>query len=283
MTSGALEPLLSREVVVVDGGVPFLVRQLDSLQRKARAVAPLGVTPTDPFCPWDPALYVGAVSSTHVALLNKFNVLEEHLLIVTVKPEPQTQLVTLEDWRAWYAGLSARPSLGFYNGGKEAGASQPHKHLQLVPLPLGRGVPGVPIAPWLASATGEEGLDVLADYPVHHAFARLSPSGEQGLDAEASFDAWCRLARAAGLGDPRQGEPQRLPYDLLATTDWLLVVPRRRECVLDTSLNALAFAGSLLVKDARRLSEVRARGPVSLLQAAAFPVGHVPSPHALDP
>ena len=32
--------------------------------------------------------------------------------------------------------LAEFDGLGFYNGGETAGASQPHKHLQIVPLPL---------------------------------------------------------------------------------------------------------------------------------------------------
>ena len=37
----------------------------------------------NPFLPYDPDLVVADISDTHVALLNKFNVIDHHLLIVT--------------------------------------------------------------------------------------------------------------------------------------------------------------------------------------------------------
>ena len=43
------------------------------------------------------------------------------------------------DFDALARGLAAIDGLAFYNGGTVAGASQPHKHLQLVPVPLGVG------------------------------------------------------------------------------------------------------------------------------------------------
>jgi ATP adenylyltransferase len=47
----------------------------------------------------------------------------------------------------------------------------------------------------------------------------------------------------------------------------MLAVPRTQECFESTSLNALAFAGSLLVKNREQLERVRTVGPMAMLRA----------------
>ena len=45
-------------------------------------------------------MFVADVSDTHLCLLNKFNVIEHHLLIVTRKFEHQETLLTVRDFQA---------------------------------------------------------------------------------------------------------------------------------------------------------------------------------------
>jgi ATP adenylyltransferase len=129
--------------VIEDGGVPFLVRQAANLARKeeasklaAKSAADAASAWRDPFSPCEEALRVGDIGERHFLLLNKFNVLAHHLLIVTKDFEPQESLVGEDDFAALFACLDRFDGLGFYNGGTVAGSSQPHKHLQIVPLPL---------------------------------------------------------------------------------------------------------------------------------------------------
>ena len=49
----------------------------------------------------------------------------------------------------------------------------------------------------------------------------------------------------------------------------MLVVPRCAECWHGISINALAFAGSLFVRDREQLELIRRTGPLSILQAVA--------------
>nr|MDQ2693811.1 phosphorylase [Pseudomonadota bacterium] len=76
---GKLQSLATEQVVVEQGGIRFVLRRLASLARKQNAAA----EPANPFLPYDRDLFVADVSSGHVALLNKFNVMDHHLLIVT--------------------------------------------------------------------------------------------------------------------------------------------------------------------------------------------------------
>jgi len=71
----------------------------------------------------------------------------------------------------------------------------------------------------------------------------------------------------------RAGCARGAPYNLLVTRDFMLLVPRSREHARGISMNALAFAGSLFVKDPAALELVRAVGPVRLLNEVCQPLG----------
>ncbi len=138
---GALKSFNTVESVIEDHDVRFLVRQTANLPRKeeasklaAKSMADASAAWRDPFSPCEEALRVGDIGKRHFLLLNKFNVLEHHLLVVTTEFEPQDSLIDAGDFAALFACLRQFDGLGFYNGGVVAGSSQPHKHLQLVPL-----------------------------------------------------------------------------------------------------------------------------------------------------
>jgi ATP adenylyltransferase len=65
------------------------------------------------------------------------------------------------------------------------------------------------------------------------------------------------------------GERQSRAYNLLATREWMMIVPRRRERYEGISVNALGFAGSLFVKDDAQLEIVRRTGPRAVLAAVS--------------
>jgi len=257
LETGALQPLVTRVEHIEDAGVRFVVRTLASLERKHEAAV---VRRDNPFLPYDQAMFVADVSKTHVALLNKFNVIEQHLLIVTREFEDQQKPLTLADFEALWACMSGFPGLGFYNGGPQAGASQPHKHLQLVPLPLDPGGCGVPIEPLLAAAGPRPAaVDTL---PFRHAVVRL--------DAASVWTAGACLSlyeQMMELLDTRER-----PYNLLVTREWMLCVPRSREHFESVSINALGFAGSLFVRNSRELQQVKDTGPMGVLREVGFPL-----------
>ncbi len=235
LASGALQPIATREAVIEDGGVAFLVRQVDSLARKEaerrRAARPDAKRPrpANPFLPPEPDLTVGTLSDTHVAVLNKFNVLASHLLVVTRQFEDQETLLTQTDMAAVARCLMEVDGLVFYNGGTVAGASQPHKHLQLVPLPLAETGPALPMETRLPLA----GLASAPTLPFAHAFAPLDGAGpESAIDPDGLYGRYRRLLeRIAIRAVERDGNLwQSSPYNLLVTRRWMLAVPRQSEC-----------------------------------------------------
>ena len=74
-----------------------------------------------------------ALGAAHVVVLNKFPVIDRHLLLVTRQFEDQHTPLSHADFDALAAVIAVHGGLGFYNGGRTAGASQAHKHLQWVP------------------------------------------------------------------------------------------------------------------------------------------------------
>jgi ATP adenylyltransferase len=277
LASGALEPIRTEATVQDDAGVGCIVRIATGLARKAAAgtTAPAGAR--NPFLPYDAAMFVASITPTHVALLNKYPVQRRHLLLVTRTFVPQEALLDADDWLALAACLGQIDGLGFYNGGALAGASQPHKHLQLVPLPLAEGVDGVPIEPLLASARAGSAVAPVPALPCAAFCAWFDPAtlADPIAGAELLDRRYRDLIAAAGIGI--RGVAGRLhqasPYNLLVTRRWMLLVPRRRECFGPISLNALAFAGALFVRNPVEAELVRRAGLRAMLHEVGVPAG----------
>jgi sulfate adenylyltransferase (ADP) / ATP adenylyltransferase len=258
LAGGALQPIRTHEATVTDRGLPFRVRVVDSLARKAAARREPQAR-ANPFLPYDPALFVAELSDRHVVLLNKYPVLEDHLLIVTRRFEEQETPLSAEDFAALCHCLAQMDGLGFYNAGVAAGASQRHKHLQLVPRPAPGGLP---LEPEVHAALEIGAL--ATPLPFRHALAPLDPDwlddpAAAGLRLAQIYE---RLLAVVGRGGGR-GYGR---YNLLVTRDWMMAVPRTQEAHAGVSVNALGFAGLLLARDAAQLEQIRRLGPLRLLR-----------------
>jgi ATP adenylyltransferase len=260
LAAGALHSIATTVRCVEDAGVGFVLRTASSLARKDAAARAPG--PADPLGDFDPDLFVRDLGAAHYLLLNKFNLVAGHVLIVTRRFQPQEALLDDGDFEALAACLREIDGLGFYNGGAEAGASQARKHLQLMPLPLApecTQAQAVPIEP----ALREDGSGL----PFPHAFARLSAD----VSAAEMAAAYRRLLARVGISGRAgaQGEMQTAPYNLLVRRRWMLVVPRARACFEAIPVNALGFAGSLFVRTAADLARACEVGPMRMLQGVA--------------
>lgn len=268
-SSGALQPIDAEAQVVPDGGTKFVVRAVASLLRKFADQAK-AQPQRNPFLPYEEALYVCDASADHVVLLNKFPVMPMHLLVITRTFVPQDTLLQLGDFTALAKPMAERPCIAFYNAGRAAGASQPHRHLQIVPLPLEPDGDGTPIDSVLQAVRGKEGRNT-ADLGFNHvlgwldarAFAREAQAGAMLEACYRRLLATADISEFEGDGVRRQSQA----YNLLATREWMLLVPRVEERFEGISVNALGFAGSLFVKDAAQLELVARVGPRAVLAA----------------
>jgi len=276
---GALLPVPTNHIFIDDVGMRFFVRVLAGLRRKdearkrQEAESAAGIN-TNPFLEPEKELTVADISETHLAILNKFNVVEHHLLIITREFENQDMLLTQQDFEALWLCMAEYNGLAFYNGGREAGASQQHKHLQMVPLPLAPTGPAIPIEPLLA-ATPVRMLQTISGFPFLHAFIRLDQDlVNSPLDAaKTTFELYAAMLNSVGMHAPQADSlsPQSMPYCFLVTREWLLLVPRTKEFFEDISFNSLAFAGSLFVRNDQQLERLKTVGPMKALASVAMP------------
>lgn len=272
--SGALRSFPTVHAFIEDGGVRFFVRVLASLREKSMAQTKQDV---DPFLPPEKDLTVAHITDTHIAVLNKFNVMDHHLLLVTRHFEDQESLLTLMDFEALWLCMAEYDGLGFYNGGREAGASQQHKHLQMVPLPLAPAGPPVPIAPLLPGTGPIATVGTIPAFSFLHSYVRLRPDivDKPREAAIETFDLYTAMLKRVGMNTPGTSTftRQSQPYCFIVTREWMLLVPRSREHLEGISLNSLAFAGSFYVRDEKQLYLLRAFGPMNALKAVSISMG----------
>ncbi len=60
-------------------------------------------------------------------------------------------------------------------------------------------------------------------------------------------------------------------YNLLLTSDHMILVPRRIEKIGSVAINALGFAGTILVNSKAGLEYIQEQGPIEILEAAGCP------------
>lgn len=275
---GALHSIPTESEFVEEEGIRFLVRTLSNLDRKEEdkkkqeQKSATSGKDFNPFLPYEKDLFVADISETHVCLLNKFNVVDYHLLLVTREFEEQEMLLNLQDFEAMWAVLKEFDGLAFYNGGKLAGASQRHKHLQLVPLPLVASGLRVPVEGAIASAVFEGAIATVPIFPFRHALVRLELQGKSVIEAsQVTLEGYYTLLGAVGLleGNVESSYQQAGAYNLLATREWMLIIPRSRESFESIPVNSLGFAGTLFVRNEQQLKLLQEYGPMTVLRNVA--------------
>jgi len=256
LACGAMQSLPTELEFVEQDGIQFLVRILSNFERKQKQST--RGKEFNPFLPYEEDLFVADISDTHLCILNKFNVVDYHLLIITRAFEEQESLLNLEDFTALWACLAEFRGLGFYNGGKIAGASQRHKHLQLIP------VSHLPIEPLLAAAKFENAIATLPRLPFVHAFTTLEPADS----AESLLERYHKLLAAVGLGAINHDQ-QSGAYNLLVTSEWMLIIPRSQAEFASIAVNSLGFAGILLVRNQEQMQVIKHYQPMTILKNVA--------------
>ncbi len=271
LRADALLPIHTESLFMKDGGVDFQVRIVSNIARKSEEKK------ANPFLPYEEDMFVADVSETHVCLLNKFNVIEHHLLIVTRAFEEQDTLLTLKDFEAIQTCMNEFEGLVFYNGGVVAGASQQHKHLQMIPLPMAEKGPKVPVEPLFVHTRIKGNLGVVPRLPFVHSFTRLDmePAKDISKAAEMLFKLYRDMLQDVGLNHSHEPEvsKQSAPYNLLLTREWMLLVPRSEEFYGSFSINALGFAGALLVQNEQQMQMLKESGGMAVLRHTAVPSG----------
>jgi ATP adenylyltransferase len=278
LKKGALRPINTEGRIVRDGDVDFVIRIVSNLARKAEAKEKRerdgGAKKVNPFLPYEPDMFVADMSPSHICLLNKFNVIDNHLLIVTRDFEDQENLLNERDFYAICLCMGEFEGLAFYNGGQVAGASERHKHLQMTPLPMGDEGLGVPMEALFTGANNRGGITRVPGFEFLHSFAKL-PAGLRDTSGKGSkllHSLYREMLEAVGLNKkgPVGEVKQSGPYNLLFTRRWMLLVPRSREFFKTISVNAIGFAGGLLAKNQHEMEVIIDEGPFAVLKGTTI-------------
>lgn len=237
LKNGQLLPIAAQSCMIEQQGVNYTVY----VKNTAHCQLKFASKPSDfnPFLPFESAMYVADAGSEHVCLLNKYPVLDAHLLICSKQFIPQTQLLSINDFTAWNMGLVAEEDLGFYNGGPMAGASQSHRHMQLIKTSL----------------TIEDKITA-GQLPFPHQVFQYDH-----LEPE-------RLFRDYQLGIQTLNNHQVLqpkPYNLLLTKRWLLIIPRSRHQMNGIFTNGLNYAGHFVLNEVSQLAWLKNYGFMEFL------------------
>lgn len=217
----------------------------------------------------------------------------EHFLLITKHFKPQTHLLEAGDLAAAYACVESYREHGqelfaFFNSGEHSGASQPHRHLQM--LPVGRMRDG------LGGEDDGRGWQVLADGLAAGAgpelpFAAFAERLRPGMGAGPLRDAYLRLYRracaAAGVDAAGQtGGEARISYNVAVTGGALVVCPRAAggaavvdaggRAVGELALNGTVLAGTALVRNEAEWDALR--GDPSQLWSILGRIGLAPTP-----
>ncbi|KDQ57651.1 hypothetical protein JAAARDRAFT_58243 [Jaapia argillacea MUCL 33604] len=280
----------------VEGGVEYKIRLCPALQHKPRLDTPhFDDTPPegkpDPFAPpYVRNLYItelcGEYGDEHIVLLNKYSVVPTHFLLATKEYESQSSPLFPYDLVQVYTLLMAARNAGkkffaFYNCGENSGASQPHKHLQFLPMEDGGDAPMEKLAKAARLQHPDRAFSLPLPYANH--VTRLPPnlqaaSSVYDLEEVLSRTILNLLDLAINNARFAPDQPAGTPsYNVIITLDHVHVIPRRHESyVLPTtreeiSINAIGFFGMPLVKSEQELEALKAEGIGKVLRAVGLP------------
>lgn len=234
---------------------------------------------------------IPAASPTHVLVLNKFPVIQDHFILATKAYKEQTHKLDEDDvflthqcLKAWESDVGGSPSLSrrrlyaFFNSGEHSGASQPHRHIQFIPVESMRRQERRGSSDWkmLIDLAAAETVDHQgsAGFASQHRvpFALYVKKLPRNVSSEQLYEAYNELYDAAlatvmryvkDSGDESvlfHSDAGALPisYNLAMTTEAMAICPRRCEgtTLKDSgdvqtdmvALNGTLLSGSLMVK-----------------------------------
>ncbi|KAG7381931.1 bifunctional AP-4-A phosphorylase/ADP sulfurylase [Phytophthora pseudosyringae] len=270
-------------------GIRYILWAADAAHSKPKPASRKDAAKTfrDPFAKenLEQDLFVTQLHGTHNLVLNKFNVVDEHVVLPTIEFAPQEQPLDAADLRAMWTAMQGLDAFAFFNCGFESGASQPHKHMQLMTYPSMKAITGLDMPPllhfidqklreYLTTETVQ-----LPGLPFCHFLHRINladdvDSEKAAADIVAIYDKV--LEQMNSTEYPRSAATSSTPlpvaYNLLLTSSFLFLIPRKAQGFNGIEVNAIGFIGSFFVRnDEQRGFFETHGGPMELLRQVTFP------------
>ena len=256
ISSKSLFPLKTNDITSnLYKGNDFIIRELDiSKFKKNNLIGPK----YNPFKPWDKILEIDPIGNYHQLILNKYPVQLGHILLITNDWKEQNGWIDLKDWEAIKKVNKDTTGLWFFNSGPLAGASQPHRHIQL--LRRSPSEQSCPREKWI--------LDFCSGNNRNERFCRniIINKFSKSLNEEDLYEIYKGLIIKLGVGDPKKDKKPIYPYNLIFTNSWMVLIKRKTDNLYGISVNALGFAGYILVTKNSNMTYLKKYGPEKLLE-----------------
>ena len=233
----------------------FIIRKLDTSKFIKNSV----YGPREnPFCPWEKILEVANIGEHHQLILNKYPVQKGHILLITNTWKPQNGWLDINDWIAIQKVNKDTSGLWFFNSCPMAGASQPHRHIQL--LRRAKNDVSCPREKWF--------LELKFSRDTNNKLKKSTVVSEFNFLESSSniYNLYLKLSYKLGLGDPIKNKKPKKPYNMLITNKWIAMIQRKRDYINGISINGLGFAGYLLVTEKSNINYLKKFGPEKLLE-----------------
>ncbi len=234
----------------------FIIRKLDTSKfNKNKIYGPK----QNPFCPWEKILEIDKIGDNHQLILNKYPVQKGHILLITNNWKPQNGWLDNNDWKAIQQVNKDTSGLWFFNSSPIAGASQPHRHFQL--LRRSKEEITCPREKWF--------LEMKLSKDFNGKLRRnIIVSKFNFLENSISlYELYLELCNKLGLGNPISNRKPKYPYNLLITNKWIAIIKRKYDHIHGFSINGLGFAGYLLVTEKSNIYYLKKFGPEKLLES----------------
>ncbi|CAH0473983.1 unnamed protein product [Peronospora belbahrii] len=268
---------------------PYILWVADVSQNKPKPVETKLKAFRDPFAKenLEQDLFVTQLHGTHNLILNKFSVVDEHVVLSTIEYVPQEQSLDIADFRAMWTAMQGLDAFAFFNCGFESGASQSHKHMQLMTYSSIQKITGLHMPPMLHFIDQKLGgyptteIVQLPELPFCHFLHRIDLV--DGIDSDKiaanivviydkilnqmNSTKYSKISAQVGTSPTSL----HVAYNLLLTSSFLFVIPRRAQNFKGIEVNSIGFIGSFFVRDSeqRALFDTHG-GPMELLREVTF-------------
>ncbi|GAA5815203.1 hypothetical protein MFLAVUS_008709 [Mucor flavus] len=263
----------STETKKESNGVEFAVTLVPALAQKPSDNKNKDTEKPNPFLNPNPALVVKELDE-HLIILNKFAVIPNHLLIVTKEFKKQSEPPMPNDlYEAFKVIQELGPSLAFFNCGDNSGASQAHKHIQVIPLKRD-SKPQPPIKKLYDEIHDRHVGQIYAinKLPFVHVIMALDGNIIRAANDQESLTDYLGQMFFGILDAMFQqlrenATPPTTSYNFLMTEEFMMLIPRIKENAtiehngksLDLSINSLGYAGYVLAKTQEEVEAIDAQ------------------------
>ncbi|KAL4435689.1 hypothetical protein ABPG74_018240 [Tetrahymena malaccensis] len=261
-----------KRIKICKDGIVFNFSVLKDLDKK-----PLGSSrgqTSNPFLPpFEDGLFVQELSKTHTLLFNKYAVVKNHMLVVTTQFEYQNSLINQNDFSAAHKVLLTLNGFWFFNSGPDAGASQQHKHMQVMPYEARADTPILNVLHKKARKSSDCEYFLYEPFQFKHIIKVLKQmQEEESIESYGKYLQDCYIDCMKKLKNLEQvGESQKIKqaYNMIVMDNFMLIVIRKQEKTESSpyiAINGMGFTGSFLLKSFQEIQKDDHINPFDLLK-----------------